>query len=295
MRPHLEHRQRMCLPIVAMVLLFFGLQVPALIGQEEDSGLRVRWAKNMLTVYGNPLPAEVTINYLEAYCRAGSTDRDWGETVIPHRAELIQEAPDGKRLVLRDTLADGVVVVHVIEAGRDEVEFRVTAHNPTDRASQVHWAQPCMRVDTFTGCSRDDARQRIPQYVHKCFLFIDGQLHRLPTEPWADKARYVYGQVYAAPGVDRNDVNPRPLSPYTPSYGLTGCFSADEKKILAVAWHPYQEIFQGVITCLHSDFRIGGLAPGETKHIRGKLYVVDADVPRLLERYKRDFPEQLGQ
>ena len=79
--------------------------------------------------------------------------------------------------------------------------------------------------------------------------------------------------------VNRGDVNPRPLSPLVPSSGLTGCFSADERMILAVAWEPYQEIFQGVIACLHSDFRIGGLKPGETKKIHGKLYVVPADVP----------------
>ena len=35
---------------------------------------------------------------------------------------------------------------------------------------------------------------------------------RLPTEPWATQARYVPGQVYAPVGVNRNDVNPRPLS-----------------------------------------------------------------------------------
>jgi hypothetical protein len=70
-----------------------------------------------------------------------------------------------------------------------------------------------------------------------------------------------------------------------------GCFSADERKILAVAWEPYQELFLGVITCIHSDFRIGGLAAGETKQIRGKIYMVDADVPALVKRYTRDFPE----
>jgi hypothetical protein len=92
--------------------------------------------------------------------------------------------------------------------------------------------------------------------------------------------------------VDRNDVNPRPLSAIVPSNGLIGCYSADEKKIMATAWEPYQELFQGVIVCLHSDFRIGGLKPGETKRIRGKIYLMDADVAKLLERYRKDFPEQ---
>jgi hypothetical protein len=168
----------------------------------------------------------------------------------------------------------------------------LTAHNPTDKPSQAHWAQPCTRVDQFTGTTKADARELVPLYARKCFLFIDGQLTRLPTTPWAETARYIPGQVYAAPGVDRNDVNPRPLSSLTPSNGLCGCFSSDEKQIMAIAWEPYQEIFQGVIACIHSDFRIGGLAPGETKHIRGKLYIVPADVPALLARYQRDFPEQ---
>ena len=64
--------------------------------------------------------------------------------------------------------------------------------------------------------------------------------------------------------------------------------------ILATAWEPYQELFQGVIVCLHSDFRIGGLEPGESKRIRGKIYLVDADVPALLTRYRKDFPEHAG-
>ncbi|MCA1685828.1 MAG: hypothetical protein LC745_07530, partial [Planctomycetia bacterium] len=54
---------------------------------------------------------------------------------------------------------------------------------------------------------------------------------------------------------------------------------------------PYQELFQGVITCLHSDFRIGGLAPGQSKTIRGKLYLMGPDTAALVRRYESDFPE----
>ena len=111
----------------------------------------------------------------------------------------------------------------------------------------------------------------------------------MPTPQWATKARYIPGQTWAAFGVPRADVNPRPLSPLVPSNGLIGCFSADEKVIWATAWSPYQELFQGVARCLHSDLRIGGLAPGETKKIRGKIYVIPTDIPALLARYDRDF------
>ena len=44
-----------------------------------------------------------------------------------------------------------MIVTHDIRAGRDEVDFRLTATNPTNRASQAHWAQPCVAVDAFTG------------------------------------------------------------------------------------------------------------------------------------------------
>jgi hypothetical protein len=127
--------------------------------------------------------------------------------------------------------------------------------------------------------------------MSRSFVFIDGKLTRLPTRPWATQARYTPGQVWCPAHVDRNDVNPRPLSTLVPSNGLIGCFSADETQILATAWEPYQELFQGVIVCLHSDFRIAGLKPHETKTIRGKLYLTGADVDALRKRYEADFPE----
>ena len=99
--------------------------------------------------------------------------------------------------------------------------------------------------------------------------------------------------MYCPAGVDRNDVNPRPLSSIVPSHGLVGCISADGRWTMATAWEPYQELFQGVITCIHSDFRLGGLAPGETKRIRGKIYITRDDVASLVKRYERDFPEHV--
>ena len=61
--------------------------------------------------------------------------------------------------------------------------------------------------------------------------------------------------------------------------------------ILATAFEPYQELFQGVIRCLHSDFRLGGLEPNQRLQIRGRIYLVDNDVKALIARYEEDFPE----
>jgi hypothetical protein len=159
--------------------------------------------------------------------RSGTPTDDLLGEELPHNPG---NSEDGRVIKLQDELADGVVVDHTITAGVDEIDFQLVARNPTARASEAHWAQPCLRVDRFTGMPRGDARALQPQYIKQCFLFIDGQLTRLPTRPWADKARYTPGQVYVPKHVDRNDVNPRPLSALVPSSGLCGCFSADENR-----------------------------------------------------------------
>jgi hypothetical protein len=272
-----------------------ALAILALSSLERVSGqttLTIEYEPGWLSINGSQLPGEtIRIHYLEAYCRAGSTDADWVQhTVVPHETEILELSDDRRVLRLRDTISDGVTVEHTITAGIDEVDFRLTAHNPTEHRSEVHWAQPCVRLAAFTGF--DEQGGDIEDYLSKCFVFLDGELCRMPTRDWATTARYTPGQVWCPAGVPRTDVNPRPLSELVPSNGLIGAFSGDESMIFATAWEPYQELFQGVARCLHSDFRIGGLEPGETKEIRGKIYIVPADVPALLARYEKDFPER---
>ena len=260
-----------------------------LVAQGEEVGkdalIRLEWNENYLTLFSDRLPKEgLKIHYLEAYCRDGSTHRDWKETVIPHQTTLVtQKAPN--RLELHCKLEDGVEVDHHIVATEDEVDFQLTAKNPSGAASRAHWAQPCIRVGNFTGKGQDD-------YVPHCFIVLGGKIAKLPTTPWAEKALYTPGQVYRPRQVDADDVNPRPVSSILAENGLSGVFSADGSMILATAWEPYQELFQGVGVCMHTDFRIGGLAPGEEKHIHGKIYLVPANENELLARFQRDFPSQ---
>jgi hypothetical protein len=272
--------------VVASVLIGIGTVQAA----EPTPDLRITWEKNFLTINGDFPGKTISVNYLEAYCRPGSTDREWGQTVIGHTTDMVSASDDKRLIKLKCTLKDGVVVHHEIQAGSDEVDFRIVATNPTDKESQAHWAQPCIRLDKFVGVPATRASE---EYLAKSFVFLDGKLERMPTRDWATKARYIPGQVWAPKGVDRSDVNPRPLSPLVPSNGLIGCFSSDDKWLFATAFEPYQELFQGVIVCLHSDFRIGGLKEGETKKIRGKIYVTPADVAALVKRYEKDFPEHL--
>ncbi len=255
------------------------------------SWLKILWSDDILKVSGSALPIPfLEIWYLEAFCRANSHERNWEETVIPHKTRLLSDNSLDRQIELKSILADGVVISHTITAFEDEVDFQVTAHNPTEFESEAHWAQPCIRVGAFTGCAQSSDPY---DYIRKCFVFINNKLTFMPTPQWATSARYTPGQVWRAPNVPKSDTNPRPLNPILPSNGLIGCFSGDSKTILAIAWEPYQELFQGIIQCIHSDFRIGGLHPGEQKTIRGKLYIMKNNIEHLLDRYTKDFPEHI--
>ncbi|HEX4795807.1 MAG TPA: hypothetical protein VH370_18610 [Humisphaera sp.] len=268
-------------------IALFAVLVLSAAAPANDLGLKLSWKDEYLTISGDQLPGgQMLIHYIEAYCRPGSTNRKWDQTTIGHKTRLISADADGKRLVLESALNDGVIVRHEIRALADEIDFQLIASNPTAKASEAQWAQPCVRVDRFTGRNQNT-------YLEKSFIFLDGKLTRMPTPHWAMTAVYTPGQVWCPKTVDRNDVNPRPLSPEVPSNGLIGCYSADEKMLMAIAFEPYQELFQGVAACLHSDFRIGGLQPGESKKIRGKIYFLPADVAALINRYQKDFPEQV--
>lgn len=270
---------RMLLSVVLLVLNVCQISAGA-------EPLKLSWEKNWLTISGDQVPGEeIRIHYLEAYCRAGSTDADWVKhTRMQHETKLLEVNEKQTELKLRCLVNDGLTVDHVISSTGDTVTFELTAHNPTEKRSEAVWAQPCVRLADFTGADQET-------YLGKSFIFLDGKLTRMPTRNWATKARYIPGQVWAPANVNRNDVNPRPLSDLIPSNGLIGCFSGEDSMIFATAFEPYQELFQGVAVCLHSDFRLGGLKPGETKKVLGKIYIVPADVDKLLQRYQKDFPE----
>ncbi len=104
-------------------------------------------------------------------------------------------------------------------------------------------------------------------------------------------ALYLGGQVYLPRSVAVQDANPRPICADHPVNGLIGCFSADNRWLLATASDRTHELFEGVYVCLHSDPRVDGLRPGETKQLRSKIYLLPNEPKALLRRYQKDFPD----
>lgn len=251
------------------------------------------WEDNILTISRGDIPGgSVKVWYIEAYCRGDAHDADWSaHTVIPHTTVMASRKPDGSQIELRSLLDNDCIARHLITAEHDAVRFHVLVHNPTAEYADVIWAQPCIRVGEFTGTADPD-RTDTYKYLANSFVFIDGKAEHMPTRDWATEARYTPGQVWRAPHVPAKDVNPRPLNPNIPSNGLIGCLSADKTWVLATAWEPYHELFQGVITCLHSDFHIGGLDPKERKIVQGAIYLFEGSIDNLLTKYASDFPLQ---
>ncbi|HZL89238.1 MAG TPA: hypothetical protein VFB96_12745, partial [Pirellulaceae bacterium] len=89
---------------ILSAILYAGLAVAA--DAAEPQPLTLAWDKNFLTIRGNFPGGEIQIMYLEAYCRPGSTDRDWGQTVIKHEAKLVSISDSGRIIRLKDKLAD---------------------------------------------------------------------------------------------------------------------------------------------------------------------------------------------
>jgi hypothetical protein len=263
---------------LSLVILVAGCSAPQ---ARLSPPLALAWQKNMLTISGDFPGKRIDILYLEAYCRSGARDVEWRKTVIPHQAEKLSD--DGKTITLRDVVQGNVVVQHRITAGDGEVRFEVEATNEGPEDVDAQWVQPCIRVGAFTGGNQQT-------YVEKSFIFVNGRQTYLTQARRTEEAIYKGGQLYIPEGIKREDCNPRPHSPDVPSNDLIGCVSADGRWLFATAWTPTQELFQGVIVCLHNDFRLGGLRPGETKRARGKIYIMENDVDLLLARYHRDFP-----
>ncbi|HVY68999.1 MAG TPA: hypothetical protein VHH73_03685 [Verrucomicrobiae bacterium] len=244
---------------------------------------RLSWDKNMLHITGPDIPGgAVDILWWEAFCRRGSTDREWERTTIPHRTELVSASKDGRRLQLLTKVEPSVEVTQDLRARPDGMECTVTLRNRGKEPADLEWFEPCIRVDKFTGRGQKD-------YPSRCFIYTADGLKMLDQLPRNEEARYHGGQVYVPPGIDHNDVNPRPISPVAPFNGLMGCFSADDRWLLATAWNRTQHLFQGVIVCIHADPHVGGLKPGETKRLHGRIYLLPNDPAELKRRYEREF------
>src|SRR2546425_12501889 len=105
--------------LVIRHLAFLLLACSFTVTAGTTAGLSVAWTNNMLSISGPDIPGgKIDIWYLEAFCRSGSTRRDWRQTTIPHRTEFVSADKKGKRITLRTAVEPNIEVAHDIRAGK---------------------------------------------------------------------------------------------------------------------------------------------------------------------------------
>jgi len=248
--------------------------------------LAISWTNNLLTVSDPRFPGgKLEIWYLEAFCRSGAWGREWRQTTLPHKTKLVKTDPGLARLEFETLVEPGIEVRHFIQSRQDEIEMDFKLKNTGTSSADLQWFEPaCIRVAAFTGCDQNN-------YIARSFIFTRNRLTCFDHLRRTTNALYLGGQVYLPDFVLPADSNPRPISLDHPVNGLIGCFSADDRWLLATASDHTHELFEGVYVCLHSDPRVDGLAPGQIKRIRSKIYLLPNDPKALLARYRRDFPD----
>ena len=113
---------------------------PAL-GTSGADALNLSWTNNLLTVSSPELPGgKLEIWYLEAFCRKGSTHRDWGKTTLPHKTVLLSSEPHHLRF--RTTIEPEVEVLHEVRAESDSVRFDFKLTNRGSQPVDLEWFQP---------------------------------------------------------------------------------------------------------------------------------------------------------
>src|SRR5262249_45420229 len=101
---------------------------PALASAPSEASITLSWRDNLLTLRSPRLPGgQLEVWYLEAFCRRGSTNRDWGETTIPFSTRLLAARDDGTELSLHTRIEPSagmtVDVAHRIVSTPEEVDF----------------------------------------------------------------------------------------------------------------------------------------------------------------------------
>src|SRR5437660_12815551 len=103
-----------------LAIFLYGMSSLATAFAANDDGFTLSWTNNLLTVSNANLPGgKLEIWYPEAFCRKGSTDRDWSETVLPRRTVPAFLSPG--LMLFRTTFLSNVFVVHNVQVMEDKL------------------------------------------------------------------------------------------------------------------------------------------------------------------------------
>jgi hypothetical protein len=103
--------------------------------------------------------------------------------------------------------------------------------------------------------------------------------HRDAVDAISDRGRFAFS-------------NKWPTSGENATAGLIIRESEDGRWVTGIAWEDFLSV-QGhnPWSCMHAGVRIGGLKPGESRTVLGRLYLFRGTRDECAMRFRRDFPD----
>jgi hypothetical protein len=174
----------------------------------------------------------------------------------------------------------------VAEAAPDGAKLRLTVTNRSDH----DWPDAAGIIPCFTPGVQSLAN---PAFANKNSFFLGGdgllQLHEREIH-FARELRETINAVAGERGLAFSEK--WPTSPVDAAAGFLARESNDRRWVAGVAWERFVSV-QGhnFWDCLHVCARVGPLKRGESRTIRGRLYLFRGDRNDCLRRYRAEFPD----
>ena len=216
--------------------------------------------------------------------------------------EPISHEQQGKAVVLAHKLGEAKLLSR-FEPCPDGVDIGVKVTAPDAKAVRaVRSLNPCclfQNSPAFKG-----TEDYVGDFVARCFVFLDGGMtslkdtKRLPStlpggdpraklpQPWIQEYIPAWRKHPGSGGEIRATSTDRPV------YPIIGVISCDGKHLAAIAWPDTKGLGQVWHHCFHPRPDLNASFNPATGEIysRGKIYLMENDKQRLLERFKHDFP-----
>lgn len=172
-------------------------------------------------------------------------------------------------------------------AGEDSVDLKLTVKNQSDHDwPELASVIPCFnpgpignRNEQFTKSNTwFYADDKLVKLKHREIHF-NADWRRAIDKAADENGNYVWSSKWPTSPVNANS-----------KAGLLVCESADGKWACGIAWEDFVSC-QGnnPWLCMHQSVRVGPLNRGESKTIRGKIYLLKGKKEDVLARYKTDF------
>jgi hypothetical protein len=176
-----------------------------------------------------------------------------------------------------------------VAATTDGADLKLSVRNLTDHDFPPHAAIiPCFNPGP------EDGRNAQFANTNTYFLAAGGlekliarQIHfnaelRMLVDREAKDGRYAWSEKW-------------PLAEPNAAGGLIVRESTDGKWACGIAWEDFLSA-QGhnPWQCMHLSVRVGPLARGQSRTVRGKMYLLEGNKDDVLRRYRHDFPPAVG-